>query len=436
MMIIKRSILFLIFSLTLNSLVYAKNSCVVNGLDIQKTDNSSITIKVIDNGNCFMYKFDKTGDELYSLTTSNGMKVKLGEIDTDAYSRSKISAIVPREKVIYFRLNFNPSFTYKLLDGVTYISFTPPKNLIIIDNNPINLIEKIDCKRSIGIIDITTTAPIAFDYGMIKENIAYVDIDDAYISDQTEIIGSCKEDMTFFYISYPLSVRFLISNLNYINNIAYLLDSSLLTFSEILEQNTVYVTKISQELFDNKTVLNIGLSSGEVTAIIKKSAKEFVIEINENTSAIGSLPYQRRFTTGDVRSIGRQNIGKKDRFVVRIDSGNNINIINRDNGFTIETFKDSNVDDNISIINKRTTKSVKSKVNNKDNSTRIDNKSINGIDIKDNSSMVEIKVLEGIDAKDNRSMIDNKTIKNIQDKDNISAIDKIVIIEQSEKDGQ
>lgn len=397
MMIIKRLIYFLIFSLALNNFVYANNECVVNGLDIKKTDKGSITISINDNGNCFMYKFIKTTEGLYSLTASNNMTVDLGDIDIDVYSSSKISAIIPRERVIYFRLNFDPLLSYKLVDGITYISFTPPKNLIIIDNNPINMIEKIDCKRSIGIIDITTTAPISFDYGMIKDNLQYVDIDDAYISDKTEIVGSCKEDMTYTYILNPLKIRFLISNLNYVNNIAYLLDYNFLTFSQIIEGNTVYITKISQEIFDNKTVLDIGLSSGDITSIIKKSDKEFVIEVNENTSSIGNLSYQRRFTTGAVRSIGRQNIGKKDRFVVRIDSGNNLNIINNDNGFTIETFSDSQVDDNITIIDKKTRKGSK--------------------------------------VKDNTLVIDNKTIKNIQDKNNPSAIDKKTIIEQSEKDG-
>ena len=431
MTIIIRSILCLIFSLAVNNLVYAKYSCVVNGLDIQKTDNSSITIKVKDNGNCFMYKFLKTGDDLYSLTTSNDMTVDIGDIDIDAYSRSKISAIIPREKVIYFRLTFNPSITYKLSEGVTSISFIPPKGLIIVDNNPINMIEKIDCKRSIGIIDIVTTSPISFDYGMIKENLQYVDIDDAYISNKTDIAGSCKDDMTFSYISYPLSVRLLISNRNYINNIAYLLDYNLLTFSQIIEENTVYVTKISQEILDNRTVLNIGLSSGDITAIIKKSDREFVIEVNGNTSSIGNLSYQRRFTTGAVRSIGRQSVGKKDRFVVRIDSGNNVNIINKDNGFVIETFKDTEVTDNISIIDKKTKKAKKTF----DNSSMLNDKSVKKLKdtgVKDNSSILDKKVLNGIAVEDNSSTIKDKTIKNI--KDNSSAIDKKAIIEQSEKD--
>ncbi len=365
MITIMRSTYTLIFSLMLNSLVYANNGCIVNGLDIEKTDKNAIMISIKDNSNCFNYKFIKTGDELYSLTADD-MTANLSDIDIDAYSRSKISAIIPRERAIYFRLNFDPKITSKIVDGLTYISFLPPKSLIIIDNNPINMIEKIDCKRSIGIIDISTTAPISFDYGVIKDNLQYVDIGDAYISDKTEIIGSCKDDMTYSYLSYPLSVRFLISNLNYLNNIAYLLESNLLTFSQLIESNTLYVTKISQEIFDNRTVLNIGLSSGEVTAIIKKSDREFLIEINENTSSIGNLSYQRRFTTGAVRSIGRQNVGKKDRFVVRIDSGNNINIINNNNGFTVETFKDTQVEDNFSTV---------------------DNQVIDGVKVEDNSSV-------------------------------------------------
>ena len=396
MVIIKKSILFLIFSLTLNSFVYANNGCIVNGLDIKKADKGWITIGIKDNSNCSVYKFVKTGYGLYSLTASD-MNVKLGDIVIDAYSSSKITSIIPREKEIYFKLNFDPSVVYKLIDGVRYISFMPPKDLIIFDNNPINMIEKLECKRSIGIIDITTSSPISFDYGKIKDNLQYVDIENAYISDKTEIIGSCKDDMTYSYIPHPLRIRFLISNLNYTNSIAYLLEYNMLTFSQIIERNIVYVTKISQEIFDNKTVLNIGLSSGDITSIIKKSDKEFVIELNENTSSIGNLTYPRKFTTGIVRSIGRQSIGKKDRFIVRIDTGNTLNIINNDNGFTIETFKGNTVEDNISIIDNKTKKGVK--------------------------------------VEENTSTKDNKTIKNIQNRDNSSATDKKAIIEQSEKDG-
>ncbi len=413
MIFINRLIIILIFSLIINSLVYANNGCVVNGFDINKTENDSITIDVKDNGNCFMYTFIKTGDELYSLISSNGMLVDIDAIDIDAYSRSKISSIIPRENVIYFRLNFDPSITYKLVDAVTSISFTPPKGLIIVDNNPINMIERIECKRSIGIIDIRTTSPISFDYGMVKDNLQFVDIDDVYISDKTEIIGSCKADLTYSYISYPLKVRFLISNLNYLNNIAYLLEDNLLTFSQIIEENIVYVTKISQEILDNKTIINIGLSSGDITAIVKKSDREFIIEINENTSSIGNLSYQRRFTTGAVRSIGRQSIGKKDRFVVRIDSGNNINIINKDNGFIIETFEDSEVNDNISIIDKKTKKAVT---------------------VKDSSLVRDNKTIDGVATTYNSLMIDNKTVESIQDRDNSSAVGKKAIIEQSGKD--
>jgi len=321
------------------SLAYAANEkCILTELTIEKIGNNSVAIKVIDNSLCLNYKFvsQSNDNKLFKLVADN-ISVMLENINIDPFSASKIETIIPKADSINFKFSYIPDIKISRIDGKRFFFFTPPIDFIFIDNVPANMIKSLKCRRSMGVVDIETASNISFKYGKISDNILYIDLLDTYLSDKTEVSEDCKKDITYSILPSPDRVRLIVTNANYLENILYSKAENIITFTSLNYSDNVYITKMYINNDDITTTLGIKLSSGDITSMQKRSDTEYVIEVNENTSNIGSLMYERRFVEGSIRSIGKQRIGKNDKFIVRVDKDTIVDITEQDSGFSIRS---------------------------------------------------------------------------------------------------